>query len=120
MKELSRTELAIVKRTAQNTKSLRTKRDKLKSKIEQYTEELNVINETIDKFEAPIKELTEGLTSEEVLDYINNPKSEETTEENKEVIDDTEVAETVEVNTEESETTNEETTESNEELPFFN
>ena len=66
-KELTRFELAIVKRTAQNTKSLRTKRDKLVDKINRAQEELTVINETIDKFEAPIKEMTGGFTSEEYL-----------------------------------------------------
>ena len=66
-KELSRFELAIVKRTAQNTKSLRTKRDKLVEKIEKAQEELTVIGETIEGFEAPIKTMTGGFTSEEVL-----------------------------------------------------
>lgn len=67
MKELSRFELAIVKRTAQSTKSLRTKRDKLVEKIEKAQEELGVINEAIESFEAPIKTMTGGFTSEEVL-----------------------------------------------------
>ena len=66
-KELSRFELAIVKRTAQNTKSLRTKRDKLVEKIEKAQEELTTINEAIEGFEAPIKTMTGGFTSEEVL-----------------------------------------------------
>lgn len=67
MKELSRFELAIVKRTAQSTKSLRTKRDKLVEKIEKAQEELTTINEVIEGFEAPIKTMTGGFTSEEVL-----------------------------------------------------
>jgi hypothetical protein len=66
-RELSRFELAIVKRTAQNTKSLRIKRDKLVEKIEKAQEELGVINEAIEGFEAPIKTMTGGFTSEEVL-----------------------------------------------------
>lgn len=66
-RELSRFELAIVKRTAQNTKSLRTKRDKLVEKIEKAQKELGVINEAIEGFEAPIKTMTGGFTSEEVL-----------------------------------------------------
>lgn len=66
-RELSRFELAIVKRTAQNTKSLRTKRDKLVEKIEKAQEELGVINEAIEGFEAPIRTMTGGFTSEEVL-----------------------------------------------------
>lgn len=67
MKELSRFELAIVKRTAQNTKSLRTKRDKLVEKIEKAQEELTAINEAIESFEAPIRTMTGGFTSDEVL-----------------------------------------------------
>lgn len=67
MKELSRFELAIVKRTAQNTKSLRTKRDKLVAKIAEARLKLDEINETIEGFEAPIKAMTGGFTSEEVL-----------------------------------------------------
>ena len=73
-KELTRFELEIVKRTAQNTESLRTKRDKLVDKINKAQEELNIINETIDKFEAPIKEMTGGFTSEE---YLNDTISTE-------------------------------------------
>ena len=67
MKELSRFELAIVKRTAQNTKGLRAKRDKLVGKIEKALEELRVINDAIEGFEAPIKTMTGGFTSGEVL-----------------------------------------------------
>ena len=66
-KELSRFEMAICKRTAQNTKSLRIKRDKLVAKIAEAQAELNVINEAIEGFEAPIKAMTGGFTSEEVL-----------------------------------------------------
>lgn len=66
-KELSRFEIAIVKRTAQNTKALRTKRDKAKAKIEALTVDLQEIEAVIEKFEAPVKEITGGLTSEEVL-----------------------------------------------------
>lgn len=80
MKELSRFELAIVKRTAQNTKSLRTKRDKLVEKIEKAQEELGVINEAIEGFEAPIKTMTGGFTSEEVLAGIMAVATEATPE----------------------------------------
>lgn len=67
MKELSRFELAIVKRTAQNTKTLRTKRDKLIAKIEESQAELEKTVSAIEGFEAPIRELTGGFSSEEVL-----------------------------------------------------
>lgn len=67
MKELTRFEIAICKRTAQNTKSLRTKRDKLVVKINTEQAELESINAMIERFEQPIKEMTGGFTSEEVL-----------------------------------------------------
>lgn len=70
MKELTRFEMAVVKRTAQNTKSLRTKRDKLVAKISACQVELESINTMIEKFEQPIKEMTGGYTSEEVLNGI--------------------------------------------------
>lgn len=77
-KELSRFEIAIVKRTAQNTKALRTKRDKAKARIEALTAELQEIEAVIEKFEAPVKEITGGLSSEEVLAELAKA---ETTEE---------------------------------------
>ena len=67
MKELTRFEMAIVKRTAQNTKTLRTKRDKLVAKIEAAQAELEKINDVIEGFEKPVKDMTGGFTSEEVL-----------------------------------------------------
>lgn len=80
-KELSRFEIAIVKRTAQNTKALRTKRDKAKARIEALTAELQEIEAVIEKFEAPVKEITGGLSSEEVLAELNRKETtEETTE----------------------------------------
>ena len=80
-KELTRFEVAIVKRTAQNTKALRTKRDKAKARIEALTAELQEIEAVIEKFEAPVKEITGGLTSEEVLaELAKAENAEETTE----------------------------------------
>lgn len=67
MKELTRTQMAVVKRTAQNVKGLRTKLAKINEKIEALTAEAISINNTIDKFEAPIVEMTGGFTSEDVL-----------------------------------------------------
>lgn len=102
-KELSRFEIAIVKRTAQNTKALRTKRDKAKAKIEALTVELQEIEAVIEKFEAPVKEITGGLSSEEVLAELAKAETVETT-------DETPVEETV------TETAEEETP--SEEVPF--
>ena len=67
MKELTRTQMAVVKRTAQNVKGLRTKLNKLVDKIASLNAEVVMLQSTIDKFEAPIVEMTGGFTSEEVL-----------------------------------------------------
>lgn len=67
MRELSRFDLAIIKRTAKNTKALVAKRDKLQAMIKNNQEELDTILATIEKFEAPIIEMTGGFTSEQVL-----------------------------------------------------
>lgn len=75
-KELSRFELAIVKRTAQNTKALRTKRDKVAAKIAALTTELQEIEAVIEKFEAPVREITGGLSSEEVLAELKEKTTE--------------------------------------------
>lgn len=66
-KELSRFELATVKRVAASTKRLRTRRDKLKAIIEESQIEMDTINETISAFDAPIVILTGGYTPEQVL-----------------------------------------------------
>lgn len=78
MKELTRFEMAVIKRTAANTKSLRTKRDKLNAKITACQVELESINTMIEKFEQPIKEMTGGYTSEEVLNGIPEMQEEQT------------------------------------------
>ena len=84
MKELTRNEMAVVKRTAKSTKQLRDKKAKLLAKVADIQAELVSIEESIDIFEAPIKHLTGGFTSEEVLNGTmevaqameNNPEGE--------------------------------------------
>lgn len=95
MKELTRNEMAVVKRTAKSTKQLRDKKAKLLAKVADIQAELASIEESINIFEAPIKHLTGGFTSEEVLNGTmevaeameNNPQGEveETTVEEHEV-----------------------------------
>jgi hypothetical protein len=67
MKELTRNEMAIVKRTAKSTKQLRDKKARLLTKVAEIEAELASIEESIEIFEKPIKHLTGGFTSEEVL-----------------------------------------------------
>lgn len=95
MKELTRNEMAIVKRTAKSTKQLRDKKARLLTKVAEIEAELVSIEESIEIFEKPIKHLTGGFTSEEVLNGImdvaqameNSPEGEveETTVEEHEV-----------------------------------
>lgn len=93
-KEFTRFEMAVIKRTAQNTKSLRTKRDKILDKMTKLDEELKSINAQIEMFETPIKEITGGRTSEEILNGVECPTTES--------IYNPEVGEEDEINTTES------------------
>lgn len=81
---LDRFQMAAVKRTAQNTKKLVTKRDKINAQMRELAAELISINEQIDAWEAPIKVMTGGYTSEQVLSWEGNIPEEknETAEEN--------------------------------------
>lgn len=95
-KELTRFEVAVVKRTAQSTKPLRNKRDRITAKIAALNTELTEVNAVIEKFEAPIREITGGLTSEEVLAQIAT-ESAVTVEETTTDVDDTATTDEVEV-----------------------
>lgn len=66
---LDRFQMAAVKRTAQNTKKLVTKRDKINAQMRELAAELISINEQIDAWEAPIKVMTGGYTSEQMLSW---------------------------------------------------
>ena len=84
MKELTRNELAICKRTAKSTKQLRDKKAKITNKIAELESELASIEESIEIFEAPIKHLTGGFTSEEVLNGTMDAINEQIEEMSKE------------------------------------
>lgn len=100
MKELKRNQLAAVKRVAKITNQFRVKRNKLNEKIESLKSEVESIDTMINQWEEPIKQMTGGLTSEEVLNSINNPVDVENTECslecNCEVVESTEVSQEVE------------------------
>lgn len=69
-KEFSKFEVAAIKRTAQNISSFITKRNKLVAKRDALDAEINSINEAIDKWEAPIMEITGGKKVEELVDRV--------------------------------------------------
>lgn len=66
-KELNRFEMAAVKRTAQNVKTMRRKLEKLEEKQLAITTEINQLSEMINDWEQPIIKMSGGLTSEQIL-----------------------------------------------------
>lgn len=75
---LNRFQMAAVKRTAQNTKKLVSQREKVNAQMRKLAAELININEQIDAWEAPIKTMTGGWTSEQCLAYNGNLPEEQT------------------------------------------
>ena len=69
---LNRFQMAAVKRTAANTKKLVAQREKVNAKMREYAAELISINNQIDAWETPIKAMTGGWTSEQVLGWNGN------------------------------------------------
>ena len=82
MKELSRFEMAAVKRTAQNVKTMRRKLEKLEAQQAEITKEINSLSELIYDWEQPIIKMTGGFTSEQVLNGEMNIEHEELPENN--------------------------------------
>ena len=74
MKKLSRFEVAQIKRTAQNVQMMRNKSKRLIKKRDVLNAELDMLNQSIEVFEAPIRIITGGLSSEE---YLNGETVEE-------------------------------------------
>lgn len=70
MAELTSFQVAQIKRTWLSTKPFYTKRDKLTAKIEELTQQLNTINANLDLWEAPIKQLTGGLSSRDCVQFL--------------------------------------------------
>ena len=91
MKELSRFEMAAVKRTAQNVKTMRRKLEKLEAQQAEITKEVNSLSELIYDWEQPIIKMTGGFTSEQVLNGEMNIEHEELPENS--VVDDSSLAE---------------------------
>ena len=67
MKELSKFEIAAIKRTAQNVNAMVTKKTKLKEKIDALQAEYDKIEEAQEQFEAPIRKMTGGYGTEDLI-----------------------------------------------------
>ena len=70
MKELSKFEIAAIKRTAQNVNAMVTKKTKLKEKIDALQAEYDKIEEAQDQFEAPIRKMTGGYGTEDLVEKV--------------------------------------------------
>lgn len=66
--DLTKTELAAIKRIATTVKTLNSKKSSIQSKINLMLLEIERINKEIDIWEKPVKEMTGGFTSHQVLD----------------------------------------------------
>lgn len=70
MKELSKFEIAAIKRTAQNVNAMVTKKTKLKEKIDALQAEYDQIEEAQEQFEAPIRKMTGGYGTEDLVEKV--------------------------------------------------
>lgn len=66
--ELSKNEYAAIKRIATTVKTLNSKKGALLSKINLMKLEIQRIEKEIDNWELPVKNMTGGFTSDQVLD----------------------------------------------------
>lgn len=66
-KTFSKIEIAVIKRTAQNVAQFVTKKEKLNAKIAELEAEKASLQPIIDSFQGPIKEMTGGYTTEDLV-----------------------------------------------------
>lgn len=130
MKEFNSIERASIKRTAQNVERFVVKKTKTLEKIAELQEELESIQRMIDSWQAPIKEMTGGYTTEDLIRTVTivtgtDPKTgkEITAKKYEFIYPDTVIPPVVEgseeVSEEASEETTEEGSEGNEEFSEF-
>ena len=67
MKELSKFEIAAIKRTAQNVNAMVTKKTKLREKIDALQAEYDKIEGAQEQFEVPIRKMTGGYGTEDLI-----------------------------------------------------
>lgn len=67
MKELSKFEIAAIRRTAQNVNSMVTKKNKIREKMAILQAEYDELEKAQEQFEAPIKNMTGGYSTEDLV-----------------------------------------------------
>lgn len=66
-KKFSKIEIAVIKRTAQNVAQFVGKKEKLDAKIAELEAEKAALQPIIDSFQGPIKDMTGGYTTEDLV-----------------------------------------------------
>lgn len=70
MRKFSKFEIAAIKNTAKSVNHLVTKKTKLKEQIEALQSEYNTTEEMQNQYEAPIKTMTGGYGTEDLVDKV--------------------------------------------------
>lgn len=69
-KKFNKFEIATIKRTAKNVNIKVTKKNKIRKQIAELQEELNTIEVELEQYEAPIRNMTGGYTTEDLVDKV--------------------------------------------------
>lgn len=93
MIELNRLQLAAIKRAAKNVQPMRNKKARLMQRMEALQREIEGIDATIEAWENPVRAMTGGYSSEEILRENDTENTENNVEENIEENVETEVTE---------------------------
>lgn len=93
MIELNRLQLAAIKRAAKNVQPMRNKKARLMQRMEALQREIDGIDATIEAWENPVRAMTGGYSSEEILRENGTENTENNVEENIEENVETEVIE---------------------------
>ena len=70
MKEFSKFEIAVIKRTAQNVNPMVTKKNKIRKQIAALSEEYDTLDKMQEQYEASIKTMTGGYITEDLVDKV--------------------------------------------------
>lgn len=70
MKEFSKFEIATIKRTAQNVASMVIKKNKIKAQLDELQAEYDQLATMQEQYEAPIKTMTGGYTTEDLVERV--------------------------------------------------
>lgn len=70
MKKFSKFEIATIKRTAQSVSSMVIKKNKIKAQIDELQKEYDQLATMQEQYEAPIKTLTGGYSTEDLVERV--------------------------------------------------